>query len=159
MTILMVALTFGLLCLAVVLTILTLWRFFSWGARFTMLKAWLRAQHYIVETAIKYFKRLKNYGLTKVACQIAVICSVVVWVGIVAAFAFSELFLEAMVVIVAALIGFFYAGWRNKGPRARFFRFSRGFLEPTMVLAIPTFMAKTGDFFFKLLVAAIRSVV
>src|SRR5436309_1697967 len=49
-TILMVALTFGLICLAVVLTILVLWKFFSWGARFTMLKAWLRAKHYIVET-------------------------------------------------------------------------------------------------------------
>src|SRR5262245_19179510 len=158
-TILMIALTAGLLCLAIGVTILVLWRFFSWGARYTMLKAWIRVRNYVVETALQYFNRLKRYGLTRVACNIAVVCSIAVWVAIIAAFAFSDHLAEAATVIVVMVLAFFIAGWKKRGPRARFFTFTRGFFEPTLALAIPTFLAKSGDFVVKLFVTLVRTVI
>jgi hypothetical protein len=158
-TILMVALTAGLACTAAGVTVLVLWRFFSWSARFAMLKAWIKVRSYVVSTALLYFNRLKRYGLRRVTCNIAVVCSVTVWVAIIAAFAFSDHLPEAAAVIAVMVLAFFIAGWKTRGPRARFFTFTRGFFEPTMVLAIPTFVAKSGDFAVKLFVALVKTVV
>jgi hypothetical protein len=153
-TILMIALTIGLLCLAAGLTILVLWKSFSFGFRFAVLKAWVKATSYLT----KYFHRLRRYGLKRTSSTIAVICGLVVWGGIILAFAFEEQLIEASVLTILALLLFFVWGWRERGPRARFFTFSRGFLEPTMALALPTFMAKSGDFVFKLVITTIRTV-
>ena len=97
-----------------------------------------------------------RYG---VACNIAVVCSIAVWVAIVAAFAFSDHLREAAAVIVVMVLAFFIAGWKKRGPRATFLKFTRGFFEPTMVLAIPTFVAKAGDFAFKLFITIVRTVI
>jgi hypothetical protein len=158
-TILMIALTAGLVCLAVGVTVLVLWRFFSRGARYAMLKAWVKIRNNVVETALQYFNRLRRYGLTRVACNIAVVCSIAVWVAIIAAFAFSDHLPEAAAVIVVMVLAFFIAGRKKRGPRGRFFTFTRGFFEPTLALAIPTFLAKSGDFVVKLFVALVKTVV
>jgi hypothetical protein len=91
-------------------TVLVLWRFFSWSARFAMLKAWVKVRTYVVNTALLYFNRLKRYGLRRVTCNIAVVCSVTIWIAIIAAFAFSEHLLEAAVVIAVMVLAFFLAG-------------------------------------------------
>ena len=154
-TILMIALTVGLVCLCVALTVLVLWKSFSFGFRFTVLKAWVKATDYLT----KYFHRLRRYGLRRTSSTIAVVCALVVWAGIFLAFAFGERMPEAIGLTVLALAMFFGWGWTERGPRARFLKFSRGFLEPTMALALPTFVAKSGDFVVKFLVATIRTVV
>ena len=154
-TILVIALICGLLCLCAALTVLVLWKSFSFGVRFTMLKAWVKATDYLT----RYFHRLRRYGLKRTSSTIAVICGVVIWMGIVLAFAFDERVLEAIGLTVLALLVFFVWGWRERGPKARFLKFSRGFLEPTMALAVPTFIAKSGDFAFKFVVAMIKTVI
>ena len=153
-TILIVALIFGLLCLCAGLTVLVLWEFFSFGFRFTVLKAWVKARHYLT----KYFHRLRRYGLKKTSSTIAVICGVVIWGGIALAFTFDDQLVEAIGLTLLALVVLFAWGWWERGPSARFFKFSRGFLEPTMALAVPTFVAKSGDFIFKFVVTTIRTV-
>jgi len=79
--------------------------------------------------------------------------------GIVLAFAFDERVLEAIGLTLLVLLVFFVWGWRERGPSARFLKFSRGFLEPTMALAVPTFIAKSGDFAFKFLISIIKTVI
>ena len=153
-TILIVALIFGLLCLCAGLTVLVLWEFFSFGFRFTVLKAWVKARDYLT----KYFHRLRRYGLKKTSSTIAVICGVVIWGGIALAFTFDDRLVEAIGLTLLALVVLFAWGWWERGPSARFFKFSRGFLEPTMALAVPTFVAKSGDFIFKFVVTTIRTV-
>ena len=153
-TIFMIALIFGMLCMCAGLTILVLWKSLSFSFRFAALKAWVKALAYLT----KYFNRLRQYGLTRVASRIAVICALVVWGGIVLGFAFSERLLEAIIVSLVVLLGSFVWGWWKRGPSATFFKFSRGFLEPTMALAVPTFVAKTGDFLFKFVVTSFRAV-
>src|ERR1700674_5470413 len=91
-TIFMMALTIGLVCLCVGLTVLVLWRYFSFGFRFAVLKAWVKALDYLTT----YFNRLRRYGLTRVGSRIAVVCGLVVWTVIVLGFAFSENLLEAL---------------------------------------------------------------
>ena len=147
----MIALTIGLLCLAVGLTVLVLWKSFSVSFRFAVLKAWVKATSYLT----KYFHRLRRYGLKKTSSTIAVICGVVVWAGIISAFAFDKRLIS---LTILALLVFFAWGWWERGPRARFFKFSRGFLEPTMALALPTFIAKSSDFVFKFVITTIRTV-
>ncbi len=85
-TIFMVALLFGLVFLCIGLTVLVLWKSFSFGFRFTVLKAWVKTRDYLT----MYFNRLKRYGLTRVASRIAVVCGFVVWGGVALAFAFEE---------------------------------------------------------------------
>jgi hypothetical protein len=152
-TILIIALTFGLLCAAAGLTVLVLWKSFSFSFRFAALKAWVKARDYLT----RYFNRLRQYGLTRVASRIAVLCGLVVWMGIVLGFAFSERLLDALVASLVVLLASFAWGWRQRGPRATFFRFTRGFVEPTMALAVPTFVAKSGDFLFKFVVSSVRT--
>lgn len=153
-TILMVALTVGLVCLAAGMTVLVLWKSFSFGFRFTVLKAWVKATDYLT----RYFNRLKRYGLTRVASRVAVFCALIVWGAIVLGFAFEERLVEAFVLALLVLPTFFLWGWLKRGPKAQFLKFSRGFLEPTMALAVPTFIAKSSDFIFKLVVSTIRTV-
>jgi hypothetical protein len=153
-TILMIALTFGLVCLAAGLTVLVLWKSFSFGFRFTVLKAWVKATDYLT----RYFNRLRKYGLTRVASRVAVFCGLIVWVAIVLGFAFDERLVEALILALLVLPTFFVWGWSKRGPRAQFLKFSRGFLEPTIALAVPTFIAKSSDFVFKLVVSTIKTV-
>ena len=72
---------------------------------------------------------------------------------------FDERLLEAISITLFVLLVLFAWGWWERGPSARFFKFSRGFLEPTMALVVPTFIAKSGDFIFKFVIISIRSVV
>jgi hypothetical protein len=153
-TILIVALLFGLAFLCVGLTILVLWRSFSFGFRFTVLKAWVKAMEYLT----KYFNRLRRYGLTRVGSAVAVACGLIVWLAIILGFAFEERLAEALALSLLTIFACFTWSWWKRGPRATFFRFSRGFLEPTMAFAVPTFLAKSGDFAFKLIVTSIRTV-
>jgi hypothetical protein len=153
-TIAMIALTIGLSCLCVALTVLVLWKSFSFGFRFAVLKAWVKATDYLT----RYFHRLRRYGLKRTSSTIAVICGLVVWAGIFLSFAFAERLLEAIGLTVFAVMAFFAWGWWERGPSARFLKFSRGFLEPTMVLALPAFVAKSGDFVVKFLITTIRTV-
>jgi hypothetical protein len=153
-TILMVALTFGLMCLCAGLTVLVLWRSFSFGFRFAALKAWLKVRDYLT----MYSNRLRRYGLTRVASRIAVACGLVVWGGVALAFA-SERLPEALTATLLALLCLFAWGWWKRGPRAQFFTFSRGFLEPTMALAVPAFIGKSGEFLFKIMVMTIKTVI
>ena len=153
-TILTVASIFGLVFLCAGLTILVVWKSCSFGFRLTVLKAWVKARDYLT----KYFHRLRRYGLKKTSSMIAVICGVVVWGGIVLAFTFDNRLVGAIGLTLLALLVLFAWGWWERGPSARFFKFSRGFLEPTMALAVPTFVAKSGDFIFKFVVTTIRTV-
>jgi hypothetical protein len=153
-TILIIVLIVGMVCLCAVLTILVLWKYFSLGVRFAMLKAWVKVIDYLT----KYFNRLRRYGLTKAASRIAVVCAVVMWTTILFGFAFTEELPVALLSAVIVLFALFCWGWWKRGPSATFFKFSRGFLEPTLALALPTFVAKSGDFIFKLVVATIRTV-
>jgi len=153
-TILMVAMLFGLVFLCAGLTVLVLWKSFSFGFRFAVLKAWLKATDYLT----RYFHRLRRYGLRKTSSTIAVVCGVTVWSGIALGFAFEERWREAFGLTLATLLVLFAWGWWERGPSARFWKFSRGFLEPTMALALPTFFAKSGDFLFKLVMTTVRTV-
>jgi len=152
--ILMVALIFGLLFLCAGLTVLVLWKSFSFGFRFTVLKAWVKARDYLT----KYFHRLRRYGLKRTSSTIAVACGVVVWAGMALAFTFDDRLPEAIGLTLLALLVLFAWGWWERGTRARFFTFSRGFLEPTIALAVPTFLAKSGDFIVKFVLTTIRTV-
>jgi hypothetical protein len=40
---------------------------------------------------------------------------------------------------------------------ARVVIFTRGFLEPTVALAVPAFIGKAGDFLFKLIVTTVKT--
>jgi len=153
-TIFIVALLFGLLCLCVGLTVLVLWKSFSFAFRFTALKVWVKAMGYLT----KYFNRLRRYGLTRVGSRIAVGCSLVVWTAIVLGFGFEERLLEALVLALLTVLACFAWSWRKRGPSAKLAIFSRGFLEPTAALALPTLMGKSGDFLFKFLMTTIRTV-
>jgi hypothetical protein len=153
-TILIVALLFGLFFLCVGLTILVLWKSFSFGFRFAVLKAWVKATDYLT----RYFHRLRRYGLRKTSSTIAVVCGLTVWTGIVFGFAFGAQWREVFGLTAAALLVLYAWGWWERGPSARFWKFSRGFLEPTMALALPTFVAKSGDFLFKLVMTTVRMV-
>jgi hypothetical protein len=153
-TIAMIALTFGLICLCVGLTILVLWRSFSFGFRFTVLKAWVQLRTYLT----KYFNRLRQYGLTKVSSRNAVAAGFVVWAGVALAFAFRERLFEGLLATAILLLVLYAWGWLKRGPSARFFKFTRGFMEPTLAFALPAFIAKSGDFVFKFVVTTIRTV-
>jgi hypothetical protein len=153
-TILAVALGFGLLFLCVGLTILVLWRSFSFGFRFTVLKAWVKVQDYLT----KYFNRLRRYGLTRVGSRIAVACALIVWTSIILGFAFEERLLEALILSLLTLLATFAWSWLERGPRARLPKFTRGFLEPTLALAVPTFVGKSGDFIFQFIVRSVKAV-
>jgi hypothetical protein len=154
-TILMVALTFGLIFLCIGLTILVLWRSFSFGFRFTVLKAWVKVRDFLT----MYFNRLRRYGLTRVASRIAVACGFVVWGGVALAFAFEEQLWAALAITLSALLCLFAWGWWKRGPRAQFFTFARGFLEPTIAFAVPAFIGKSGDFIFKMIWTTIKHVI
>ena len=153
-TILAVALAFGLLFLCVGLTVLVLWRSFSFGFRFTVLKALVKAQDYLA----KYFNRLRRYGLTRVGSRIAVACGLIVWSAIILGFAFEERLVEALILSLLTMLAAFAWSWLERGPRARLPSFTRGFLEPTVALAVPTFVGKSGDFIFKFIVTSVRTV-
>jgi hypothetical protein len=153
-TILMVALLFGLVFLCVGLTVLVLWKSFSFGFRFTVLKAWLKAQDYLT----KYFNRLRRYGLTRVGSRIAVACALIVWSAIILGFAFEERLVEALILSLLTMFAAFAWSWRKRGRRARLPKFTRGFLEPTLALAVPTFVGKSGDFIFQFIVRSVRAV-
>jgi hypothetical protein len=153
-TIVMIALMFGLVFLCAGLTVLVLWKSFSFGFRLAALKAWVKATEYLGT----YFNRLRRFGLTRIASRIAVASGFVVWGGIALAFAFQERLWEALALTLLALVLLYAWGWWQRGPRAQFSKFTRGFLEPTMAFAIPTFIAKSGDFLFKLVVTTIRTV-
>ncbi len=154
-TIFMVALLFGLVFLCIGLTVLVLWKSFSFGFRFTVLKAWVKTRDYLT----MYFNRLKRYGLTRVASRIAVVCGFVVWGGVALAFAFEERLWEALIITLGALLCLFVWGWWKRGPRAQFVKFTRGFLEPTMAMAVPAFIGKSGEFLFKVMVTTIKTVI
>ena len=141
-TILTVALGFGLLFLC------------SFGFRFTVLKAWVQAQDYLT----KYFNRLRRYGLTRVGSRIAVACGLIVWSAIILGFAFEERLVEALILSLLTLLATFAWSWLERGPRARLPKFTRGFLEPTLALAVPTFVGKSGDFIFQFIVRSIKAV-
>jgi hypothetical protein len=61
---------------------------------------------------------------------------------------FDERLLEAISVALFVLLVLFAWGWWERWPSARFLKFSRGFLEPTMALAVPTFICEVGRFHF-----------
>ena len=153
-TIFIVAVLFGLVCLCAGLTVLVLWRSFSFAFRFTALKGWVKTKDYLA----KYFNRLRRYGLTRVGSRIAVGCSLVVWTAIVLGFAFEERLLAALILALLTVLACFAWSWWKRGPSARLPTFSRGFLEPTVALALPTLMGKSSDFLFKLLMTTIRTV-
>jgi hypothetical protein len=56
------------------------------------------------------------------------------------------------------MLGSFAWSWLKRGPRARLPKFTRGFLEPTLALAVPTFVGKSGDFIFQFIVRSVRAV-
>jgi hypothetical protein len=153
-TILTVALAFGLLFLCVGLTVLVLWRSFSFGFRFTVLKAWVKVQDYLT----KYFNRLRRYGLTRVGSRIAIACALIVWSAIILGFAFEERLVEALTLSLLTMLASFAWSWWKRGPRARLPNFTRDFLEPTLALAVPTFVGKSGDFIFQFIVRSVRAV-
>ena len=74
-TIVMIALMFGLVFLCAGLTVLVLWKSFSFGFRLAALKAWVKATEYLGT----YFNRLRRFGLTRIASRIAVASGFVVW--------------------------------------------------------------------------------
>jgi hypothetical protein len=149
-TILMVALIFGLVCLCAGLTVLALWK----SLRLAALRVWVKATAYLAT----YFNRLRRFGLTRIASRIAVVSGFIVWSGIALAFAFQERLWDALGLTLLVLVCLYTCSWWQRGPRARFFKFTRGFLEPTMAFAIPTFVAKSGDVLFKFVVSTIRTV-
>jgi hypothetical protein len=153
-TIIAVALLFGLVFLCLGLTILVLWRSFSFGFRFTVLKAWVKAQDYLT----KYFNRLRRYGLTRVGSRIAVVCALIVWSAIILGFAFEERLAEALILSLLTMLAAFAWSWRKRGPKARLPSFTRGFLEPTLALAVPAFVGKSGDFIFQFIVRSLKAV-
>jgi hypothetical protein len=151
-TILMIALIFGLVCLCAGLTVLALWKSLNFGFRLAALQVWVKATEYLAT----YFNRLRRFGLTRIASRIAVACGFIVWGGIALAFAFQERLWDALGLTLLVLVFLYSWGWGQRGPRAQFFKFTRGFLEPTMAFAIPTFIAKSGDFLFKFVVSTIN---
>jgi hypothetical protein len=151
----MVALTFGLICLCASLTVLVLWKSFSFGFRLTILKAWVKARDFLT----MYFNRLRRYGLTRVASRIAMVSGIVVWSGVALAFAFEERLWAALAITAGSLLCLFLWGWWKRGPRAQFFSFARGFLEPTIAFAVPAFIGKSGDYIFKFIVTTIKHVI
>jgi hypothetical protein len=153
-TILMIALIFGLVCLCAGLTVLALWKSLNFGFRLAALQVWVKATEYLAT----YFNRLRRFGLTRIASRIAVACGFIVWSGIALAFAFQERLWAALGLTLLVFVFLYSWGWGQRGPRAQFFKFTRGFLEPTMAFAIPTFIAKSGDFLFKFVVSTIRTV-
>ena len=106
----------------------------------------------------KYFNRLKRYGLTRVGSRIAVACGLIVWAAIILGFAFEERLVEALILSLLTILGSFAWSWWKRGPSARLPNFTRGFLEPTLALAVPTFVGKSGDFIFKFIVTSVRTV-
>ena len=105
--------------------------------------AW-RLRSHLRSTTDKYFERLKFKGLTIPSCRIAVWCSVVVWVGVLVAFA-VHFWKETLILTLSALLVLSVAGWRVKGPKATFSRFVTAFYEPTLALIVPTVFMKSVD--------------
>ena len=114
----------------------------------TLRRAVWRLRGHLRDTTNKYFQRLKFKGLTEAACRAAVWCSLVVWVGVLTAFAVT-FWKETLALTISALIVFTIAGWRAKGPRSTLPRFVRSFYEPTAALTVPTVVMKSSDIIMK----------
>jgi hypothetical protein len=156
-TILLIALWIGLICAAIGLTIAVLWRYFSLGFQIAVLRAWNSLRAHISETAQRYFRRIRRYGHTVKSCIIAVVCSLALWLALVAAFAFSQHWRVSVVILLLLPFLFFYAGWRSGGPRApnHRVRFTYAFFEPAVALGVPTLFSKAMDAGLKALAGGI----
>jgi hypothetical protein len=71
-TILMIALAFGLVCLAAGLTVAVIWHHLGLGFRFAVLRAWVQIRSHVAGTARLYYRRIKWYGHTRPSTWIAV---------------------------------------------------------------------------------------
>jgi hypothetical protein len=119
----MMALGFGLLCLAMLLTLATLWRYLSLGFRLGLLHAGDRLRKYIVATIRMYFRRLMRYGHTILSTTIAVIFSLVIWVTLAASFTFTAYWRFSIAVLTTLPVAFLLAAWWVRGPAAVRHRF------------------------------------
>ena len=96
----MLALSTTLFCLAVVLTIATLWPILSQGFRRAVLLVWKRLRDYVVVTARTYFRRLMRYGHTIPSTTIAVVFSLVIWFAVAASLTFTAYWQISVVVLI-----------------------------------------------------------
>jgi len=131
---------------AVALTIAVLWHYLSEGLR-----------GHVTEMVQTYFRRLMRYGHTRPSTKTAVVCSLVVWLGIGVAFTFPEYWRTSVAALLLLPVIFFAAGWRRKGPRAtnHRLRFTYTFFEPAVALAIPSVAGKLVDAGLRALIAAL----
>lgn len=144
-TILIVAAVCGLIFLTMGLTI-------SHSSRYLLRTAIRQVTAYVIHTGRKYFRHLRWMGLTQRTCQIAVVCSVAAWFGILIMFAFKPYWTFAFVLTVVLVTALSIEGWRKAGKRKKAFKFVRAFYEPTLALTVPTFASKVVD-------AALRAMV
>jgi hypothetical protein len=153
----MIVLGFGLFCLAVLLTLATLWPYLSLGIRLAVLRAWAQLSDYIGETGRKYFDRIKWFGHTKQSTKVAVICSLAMWFGVAVAFAFPAYWRVSVAVLLVLPALFFALGWYLGGRQApaHSFRFTCSFFEPAIALAVPLLAGKLMDIGLQALKAAL----
>jgi hypothetical protein len=153
----MIVLGFGLFCLAAILTLATLWPYLSLAFRLAVLRTLAQLRLHLRETAIRHFYRIRRYGHTHWSAWIAVVCSVVIWLGIVVAFSFVTHWRTSIVILALLPLVFFAAGWRFKGEKApkHKFRFACAFFEPAAALAVPTLTSKLIDLGLSVLVGAL----
>lgn len=137
-TILLVALSFGLILLLFGLAV-------SRTATYLLRKFAREATAYIVHAGKRYFQHLKWMGLTEKSCRIAVVCSLVAWFGVLVIFAFKPYWALTLMLIIALVVGFTVEGWRQAGKRKKPWRFVRAFYEPTFALTIPALAGKIVD--------------
>jgi hypothetical protein len=137
-TILIVAATFGLVLLLVGLAV-------ARASTFLLRSTLRQITAYVIHTGRKYFRHLRWMGLTQRSCQIAVVCSIAAWFGILVMFAFRPYWTLVFVLTLVLVTALSIEGWRQAGRRKKVVRFVRAFYEPTLALAAPTFASKIVD--------------
>ena len=137
-TIVLLALSFGLAFLLSGLTV-------AQTTTYLLRRAVRQAVAYVIHTGKKYFQHLKWMGLTQRSCQIAVVCSVAAWLGLLMAFAFKPYWLSIVAFTLVLVTILSVEGWQRSGKRKKVFKFVRSFYEPTFALTVPAFAGKIVD--------------